>query len=766
MAVHEQEKQQEDDDAPAQRSPLPHKVVTEILAYLPAKSAGRFRCVSRSWQATLSSAHFLELHLRRANYQEAAGRPKLFFGPTDEPSDDYFFYAWQPGGAVTKLMGNGLLLPAPLTKPLHGLVLLRCVRSGGYYICNPSTGAVLPLPDSRVPSKKTSRYPLPYYMDVVYGLGYCSATHRYKAVRIFSKEEVNSVDAPCCDVFVLGGDTPAYWLPATSKPPMCVVTEANPAVFLNGHLHFLCRYDGGILTFNVRDETFGSLPLPPCPLGKDPLSLRTTELDGCLCVFLGGGGGDPCYVWLLRDYKAQRWEQLCCIDRAAWPEPQRTQLQSRWMAPLCLSNGANGSKKKIMFGTGTCKVFAVDLNGGGVPEILFRPEEAIAGSFHDTYDDYPALGLFEESLVPVGRDVEEMVSSSPVMEAWFHVLKWLPARSVSRLSLVSRAWRAMITTNSFIRSHAAVHATRPRIKFVLDPLVGSFSDLDEHMNNTFLYGLPLDNPVQCSQPCHGLNLGRWSFGDYLYNPTLGVSERIEQVKRDAVLLGRSIALGYDSEVEDHVIVSLAYEEKNMATREYKLRCDARWLRTDDDWCPHDPPPRPVALDVPPAYVNGKIYWVVEPMLGPESAVCELLAFDVINGEFKVMHGPSWSSHGGGRTSILELYGAISMAWFDEDKNVIDVWKIKDIMDGAWCVGCRIELDKFSPQYSSREVMLMCADTIDGRILLNTGRSLGYYDPKTAALETIYTVGKPQGYRGFSATTVQDSLVRPFMKWWW
>uniref|UniRef100_A0A452XV00 Uncharacterized protein n=1 Tax=Aegilops tauschii subsp. strangulata TaxID=200361 RepID=A0A452XV00_AEGTS len=54
--------------------------------------------------------------------------------------------------------------------------------------------------------------------------------------------------------------------------------------------------------------------------------------------------------------------------------------------------------------------------------------------------------------------------------------------------------------------------------------------------------------------------------------------------------------------------------------------------------------------------------------------------------------------------------------------------------------------------------------IDGRILLNTGRSLGYYDPKTTALETIYTVGEPQNYRGFSATVVQDSLVCPCMKW--
>ncbi|XBJ07575.1 hypothetical protein VPH35_013074 [Triticum aestivum] len=719
MAPHEQENEH-GDDASSSWSSLPDDVATEILAYLPAKSVGRFRCVSRSWHATLSSAAFVELHLRRANYQSAAGRPKLFFSPTDEPSDD-FFYTWQPGGgAVTKLMDNDFLRPAPLTRPLRGLVLLRCVRSGGYHVCNPSTGAVLPLPDTRVPSKKNSRYPIPRYRDVVYGLGYCSEGHQYKAVRIFSQE--NSMDAPCCDVFVLGGDKPAYWRPATSEVPMCVVKETNPAVFLNGYLHFLCRHDGGILTFNVRDETFGSMPLPPYPLGQDPLTLRTTELDGCLAYASSMRAAATATACAMYGY--------CVITRHNGGSSSRTQLQSSWIAPLGLSNASNGSDKKIMFGTGTCKVFTVDQNGGGVPEILFRPDEATS----------PA-----ESLVPVGRDIEEMVFSSPVTEAWYNVLKWLPARSVSKLSLVCREWRAMITTNCFTRSHAAVHATRPAHSL--------FYDND----------IPHDIPVQFSQPCHGLNLGRWSYGDYIYNPTLVISDRIRDFERDAVFFDRSIALGFDSEVEDHVMVSLAYEQKNMGTREYKLRCDVRSLQRDNFWCSYDPPPRPVAVDVPPAYVDGKIYWVVEPMLWPESEVCELIAFDVIDREFEVMQGPSWSSHDSGRTSILELKGAISMAWWDDDMNAIDVWRMKD-MDGAWYVKCRIELDKFSPQYSSREATLMFADPIDGRILLNTGRSLGYYNSKTAALETIYTVGEPQGYRGFSPAIVQDSLVYPYMKW--
>ncbi|KAM0855334.1 hypothetical protein ACQ4PT_049828 [Festuca glaucescens] len=213
-------------------------------------------------------------------------------------------------------------------------------------------------------------------------------------------------------------------------------------------------------------------------------------------------------------------------------------------------------------------------------------------------------------------------------------------------------------------------------------------------------------------------------------------------------------------MDDHIIVSLAYEHKDTKTRDYELECYVRSL--GGGWDHINAPPRPVAIDVLQAYSNGKIYWVVEPKLGPcSSAVCELVVFDTCDKEFEVLQGPSRSNLGTGRVSILELYGVICIACPDDGKNVIDLWMMKD-GDGAWCVEYRIDLDKFSPEYSSLQTKLMCADPTDGRILLNTGRSLGYYDPKTAALQTIYTLGEQEGDLGFPVI-VQDSLVRPLMK---
>jgi hypothetical protein len=50
------------------------------------------------------------------------------------------------------------------------------------------------------------------------------------------------------------------------------------------------------------------------------------------------------------------------------------------------------------------------------------------------------------------------------------------------------------------------------------------------------------------------------------------------------------------------------------------------------------------------------------------------------------------------------------------------------------------------------------------MLLNSGTSLGYYDPKTAELETIYTIVEPEEFtKRFCPVVVHDSLVFPFMK---
>ena len=122
---------------------LPNEVMTEILARLPAKSVGRFRCVSRGWSAMLSSDYFIDLHRQRANRPDHL---RLLLTANGSSYDGYL-YSWQPGGdgAVEKLMRDDWLQSVvPLTKPCRGLVLIRATDCGGYYVVNPCSGACSP----------------------------------------------------------------------------------------------------------------------------------------------------------------------------------------------------------------------------------------------------------------------------------------------------------------------------------------------------------------------------------------------------------------------------------------------------------------------------------------------------------------------------------------------------------------------------------------------------------------------------------------------
>lgn len=219
---------------------LPDEIVTDILARLPAKSAGRFRCVSRAWHGMLSSDYFVDLHLRLAN---TPGQPRLLLLMPVGSNYDEYIYSWRHGGSVENLMPDDFSLTIAVTRPCRGLILVKDYYH--YFVCNPSTGETLLLPDSKFPLKMAMQLwkpplpNLPVFMSVSYGLGYCTIRKEYKVVRLFS-DPISGDDGmkrTCCEVFSL--DTLAYWRPTAQQPPFLYAVK-DMAVFLHGYLHFLC----------------------------------------------------------------------------------------------------------------------------------------------------------------------------------------------------------------------------------------------------------------------------------------------------------------------------------------------------------------------------------------------------------------------------------------------------------------------------------------------------------------------------------------------
>jgi F-box interacting protein len=225
---------------------------------------------------------------------------------------------------------------------------------------------------------------------------------------------------------------------------------------------------------------------------------------------------------------------------------------------------------------------------------------------------------------------------------------------------------------------------------------------------------------------------------------------------DTSFAGR-IGLGYNSETSKHLLVLTSYKMKNLSTLEYQLECKLRYVE-EREWRPIDPPPRPILLaSKQPTYANGKICWLVEPNnFGQASPDCEIVSFDVQTEEFEVLQGPR-CNHPVGRMSILCLQGALCVACSNLSVNVIDIWMMKD-NNGTWLREYHIDLTEFYTEYSSEETTPLAIDPKDGRILLSTGRSLGYYDPRTAAVETIYSLGMHEDYWKFSPIVCDESLV--------
>jgi hypothetical protein len=88
-------------------------------------------------------------------------------------------------------------------------------------------------------------------------------------------------------------------------------------------------------------------------------------------------------------------------------------------------------------------------------------------------------------------------------------------------------------------------------------------------------------------------------------------------------------------------------------------------------------------------------------------------------------------------------------------------------DGAWSRDYVIQLGRW-PEFSPKTVELvvpMAIEPTDGRILLDTGSSLGYYDPVRRTLETVCSLYGPDPKkpvkRFFAAALWEESLVRPY-----
>jgi len=287
----------------------------------------------------------------------------------------------------------------------------------------------------------------------------------------------------------------------------------------------------------------------------------------------------------------------------------------------------------------------------------------------------------------------------------------------------------------------------------------------------------LDSKVVCSKPCHGLNLLSTAEMDYLYNPCTGYWRTKPYpgslacapwetpdnndgwiVPDHAFATGnKTVGLGFNPLNQEHVAVTMSYEFKNFKSREYRLTCSVWHCRPGSGFQGGLVPPLPVN-NLPPAHVSGVLYWMSDPLLGPSSEYA-IVSFNVATEVFDVISCPrhtnvaNRSSQSARHLFVVELGAKLCVVLADRTANELVIWKLERDEWYAAYVVCL----KASPDYSllSNIVMPLAVDPKDGRILLSTGRRMGFYDPVNETIEELCTTRM----RSCVETKLQEFLLR-------
>ncbi|KAJ1279989.1 hypothetical protein BS78_04G197900 [Paspalum vaginatum] len=738
----------------------------------------------------------------------ASAQPKvLFVTPATAAYDATAVYSYSPPGPEPNLMftlddlrGNFV---DGIAAQCRGLTLLYDAVAPMYCVVNAATRAATRLPPCE---------------DVTYssaGLGFDTQAKLYKVMRLFKRPGHQQIS---CEVYTLGGAHGDRWRPAAGTitdsfyvTAYCAIYGAAsnnlPPVLVNGSLHWLIHdsystvrpASAAIITFSVTDESFGWVESkPPCGI---PLGAHLVELDGGLCMVrdLRHGSSPPDFstssssaleIWKLHGVC---WSLDTRIDLAPSGHAGVDFLQPPVIRVLgVVGDGSRSSARKIVMATSDYSVHVYDAMTKNVETILSvvaADEDTVEKSYLGDGRTAMRVSLFTETLARVHRTHQETTFSSPLGKATKEILLRLPAKSVVQSMRVCGQWRKLIEDNIFIYSYSAHKRMEERTRVMI---------VGKGTGRSFFHFIPLerenrlsdvanikdkwlDTKVVCSKPCHGLNLLMTLEMNYIYNPSTGFWRSTpypdpldwapwETPDQHAFAIGsKNVGLGFNPLNQEHVAVIMQYRYKSFKSRQYCLTCSVWHCRRGSGSQGGLVPPLPVN-NMPPAHVAGVLYWMSDPMLGPSSEYA-IVSYDIAMEAFGVISCPpsinvaNWSSQGTWNLFVVELGGVLCVVLADLRASELVVWKVDH--GDEWEQVYTICL-KASPDYCllSNVVVPLEVDPKNGKILLSTGRKMGFYDPVLQTIDELYDADeillRAEGMTGASQGAPSTKSVVPLV----
>ena len=309
------------------RELLPEDVVEDILGQLPVKSLTRFRCVSKSCDSIITDPTFITKHLKlNLNQSESLISTNTHSG--------YLLYTTEDKNSspsskqlCTVVCNNDCTLTQvsrfEIPSFLDKCNIVGCCN-GLFCMADYGLSHIIYLwnPRIRMFKKLLATPSTDEDTRSVIGLAYNSQNNDFKILRLVSFFWGQEAEAEAeAEIYSLSTDS---WRRVVItmeslrgyEPNFGTIDEFDPpCIFFNGALHTVAitsrhRF---ILSFNVNDESFREIMLPPNHLDLDDVPVCRTELavfKGSLAVFIytDDHWGVFCHIWVMEEYGvAESW---------------------------------------------------------------------------------------------------------------------------------------------------------------------------------------------------------------------------------------------------------------------------------------------------------------------------------------------------------------------------------------------------------------------------------------------------------------------------
>ncbi|KAH6759534.1 hypothetical protein C2S52_022949 [Perilla frutescens var. hirtella] len=305
---------------------FPNAVIEAILSKLPVKSLARFKTVSKSWEAIISSPQF--------NIRRSKSHPQnLFLVWGRRPHSEIF--------SLMRLENRRFKIDQSIYRLKPALPLCSC---NGILLLKTLTGEEQHLsllnPTVRSKTKILSQRQFEDF-SINYGHYYDSRADDYNVV-IISRERYGEEEY---SVYSCRNRT---W--AEKKPfPYCGGIEHENGVFVNGCFYWWVWGERRLVCFDVREGKLEELGLPD--ESEDSEKIKLTEVTGRLCLYCKSRDWAKLRVWVMKkngDGSCLRfWRELMNMDDDVLGATTRCLLNEDRV--VCLTDGTLGGSRFFVY---------------------------------------------------------------------------------------------------------------------------------------------------------------------------------------------------------------------------------------------------------------------------------------------------------------------------------------------------------------------------------------------------------------------------------